>query len=412
MSLIAPNNRPRGGGQGKGGPRRQQNNKLYSHPLPLLLVPPPRTRTSLVTSRVLGLCGFSSITVENPHCEGVLDRATKSVWVTNKKDAMILWRRGFFGKGDLSRSEPSWYTRQVNARKEAAASGGKSLTSEEIREKRRAERKQFKLDRARALAQAAEEAENAFKEGRQANVVAIPSGATWKPQQSSVAEHVQAVPEAFLEEEDEELKEEEPLEDVEHLQLTLQEAFFLIWNFDCLTVFDPSFDEALTLEHIWDACQEAHWPSLPPSSLEALYAYAGRFDNPFLVNYVAYHHYRSLGWVVKGGIKFCVDLLLYKRGPVFQHAEFAIVVIPVYEDPEDKASSPYQLNNAEPFTWSWLSTINRVNAQVQKTLILTYVTIPARSRVDTALLDSPACLAHYSVRDVVLRRFIPARMRD
>lgn len=258
MSLIAPNNRPRGGGQGKGGPRRQQNNKLYSHPLPLLLVPPPRTRTSLVTSRVLGLCGFSSITVENPHCEGVFDRATKSVWVTNKKDAMILWRRGFFGKGDLSRSEPSWYTRQVNARNEAAASGGKcasdgvfscvstidlmlALTSEEIREKRRAERKQFKLDRARALAQAAEEAENAFKEGRQANVVAIPSGATWKPQQPSATEHVQAVPEAFPEEEDEELKEEEPLEDVEHLQLTLQEAFFLIWNFDCLTIFDPLF---------------------------------------------------------------------------------------------------------------------------------------------------------------------------
>lgn len=46
-----------------------------------------------------------------------------------------------------------------------------------------------------------------------------------------------------------------------------------------------------------------------------------RFDNPFLINYVVYHHYRSLGWVVKGGIKFCVDYLLYKRGPVFQHAE-------------------------------------------------------------------------------------------
>lgn len=45
---------------------------------------------------------------------------------------------------------------------------------------------------------------------------------------------------------------------------------------------------------------------------------------------------------------------------------FAIVVIPVYEDPEDQKSSPFELNNAEPFTWSWLSTINRVNSQVQK----------------------------------------------
>ena len=44
-------------------------------------------------------------------------------------------------------------------------------------------------------------------------------------------------------------------------------------------------------------------------------------DNPFLINYAVYHHYRSLGWVVRGGIKFCADFLLYKKGPVFTHAE-------------------------------------------------------------------------------------------
>lgn len=46
-----------------------------------------------------------------------------------------------------------------------------------------------------------------------------------------------------------------------------------------------------------------------------------RPDNPFLVSYAAYHHYRSLGWVVKTGIKFCCDWLLYKKGLVFSHAE-------------------------------------------------------------------------------------------
>lgn len=45
---------------------------------------------------------------------------------------------------------------------------------------------------------------------------------------------------------------------------------------------------------------------------------------------------------------------------------FAIVVCPVYEDPEDQDASPFNLNNASPFSWSWLSTINRVNSQVQK----------------------------------------------
>jgi tRNA-splicing endonuclease subunit Sen2 len=43
-------------------------------------------------------------------------------------------------------------------------------------------------------------------------------------------------------------------------------------------------------------------------------------DDPFLVSYVAYHHFRSLGWVVKPGIKFSCDWLLYRRGPVFSHA--------------------------------------------------------------------------------------------
>jgi tRNA-splicing endonuclease subunit Sen2 len=111
----------------------------------------------------------------------------------------------------------------------------------------------------------------------------------------------------------------------------------------------------------------------------------------------------------------------------------ALVVLPVYEDPEDQKSSSIDLQNSSPFAWSWLSTINRVNSQVQKvnpcspfvvrqtnfeyvffgqTLILVYVTIPAKSRLSLDVLLSPACLAHYSVREVILRRFIPARMRD
>lgn len=75
-------------------------------------------------------------------------------------------------------------------------------------------------------------------------------------------------------------------------------------------------EEPMTLENIWTAFQIAH---LPPQISNAPVPL--QFDNPFLVNYVVYHHYRSLGWVVKGGIKFCVDYLLYKRGPVFTHAE-------------------------------------------------------------------------------------------
>ncbi|KIL00730.1 hypothetical protein PAXRUDRAFT_821310 [Paxillus rubicundulus Ve08.2h10] len=407
MSLIQPASRSKS--HQKSSARRTENDRIYANPLPIILIEP--SQPSLL-HKALGLLGVSVTQVLNPHCEGVLDVATRSVWVLNMKDAMVLWQRGFFGKGDLSRSEPSWLARQINARKQAKQGG---MTSEEVTAKRRAERKQFKLDRAKAMAAAAAEAETAFQEGRVISTIyapdgtrMIPSAATWKPNR---APETQPDKSASIAEESDDEDEEEPIENVEHLQLTLQEAFFLLWNLDCLSVSNTQTGDPLTLSQVWNAFQNAHVPSpkLVPSPEPPQHRC---FDNPFLVNYVIYHHYRSLGWVVKSGIKFCVDYLLYKRGPIFAHAEFAIVVCPVYEDPADQESSPFNLQNASPFSWSWLSTINRVNSQVQKTLILSYVTIPARLRVSDAVLSSPACFAHYSIREVVLRRFIPARMRD
>jgi tRNA-splicing endonuclease subunit Sen2 len=113
------------------------------------------------------------------------------------------------------------------------------LTSEEITARRRAERKQFKLDRARAIAAVADEAETIFEiEGRVIQPAlsgpAIPSAATWRPSPQLIPENtILPTPEEEI------LDDEEPPENVEHLQLTLQEAFFLLWNLDCLTIFDP-----------------------------------------------------------------------------------------------------------------------------------------------------------------------------
>ncbi|KAK0202846.1 tRNA-intron endonuclease [Desarmillaria ectypa] len=381
----------------KGGGRRNDNNRIYPNPLPILFTDDsPKPIRS-----VLNLLGLSLARVETPHCEAIFDPTTCSVWVTNSSDALLLWRRGFFGKGDLSRSEPSWLARQKTMR-------GKQITSEEIREKRRAERKQFKLDRARAIAAVAAEAEAIFEsEGRVITPALsgpnIPSAATWKPTPATTDEPLPYLPLSSLKDVD-----EEELEDLEHLQLTLPEAFFLVWNFDCLTVLNPDTHEPMSLEQIWNTFQQVHlFPPIPNAPVQPL-----QFDNPFLINYVVYHYYRSLGWVVRGGLKFCVDYLLYKRGPVFSHAEFSVVIYPVYEDPVDQENSVLNVQNASPFAWSWLSTINRANTQVQKTLMLAYVTIPARSRLSTNVLESPACFSHYSVREVVVRRFIPARMRD
>lgn len=115
-------NRGRRSGPTKAAGRRNDNNRIYAHPLPLIFSSREPNSTSTFSSLLgsLGL-GGSRVEILNPHCEGVFDPATRSVWVTNAKDSRILWTRGFFGKGNLSRSEPSWLARQVNSRKDKAS---------------------------------------------------------------------------------------------------------------------------------------------------------------------------------------------------------------------------------------------------------------------------------------------------
>ena len=124
------------------------------------------------------------------------------------------------------------------------------ITAEEVTAKRRAERKQFKLDRARAIAAAAMEAEAAFATHgvvSSESTVVIPSAATWRPskpaQDSEVSsesgKHVSTTTDVGpVEEQPDDVVGE--LEDCEHLQLTLQEAFFLAWGLDCLSILSPT----------------------------------------------------------------------------------------------------------------------------------------------------------------------------
>ena len=99
--------------------------------------------------------------------------------------------------------------------------------------KRRAERKQFKLDRAAAIAAAARAAEMAFVEGREVDTnIVIPSAATWKPSNSLHEIDIDAPEE--LDGEDEE--DDPEYKSLEHLQLTLQEAFFLSCALGCFKI--------------------------------------------------------------------------------------------------------------------------------------------------------------------------------
>ncbi|PHH65636.1 hypothetical protein CDD81_1722 [Ophiocordyceps australis] len=197
---------------------------------------------------------------------------------------------------------------------------------------------------------------------------------------------------------------EESIVNKEHLQLTPQEAFFLSFGLGALRVSDGSSGQALSTTDMFRLFrQHSYFPSRDgpdDADLEP--------DDGFLVHYVVYHHFRSLGWVPRAGIKFGVDWLLYTRGPVFDHAEFGLVVVPSYSDDWWKLAG----KKAKEKTWAWLHSIVRVLSHVTKSLVLVYVEVPARPKFDEALeIGIAEALKLYKVREVMVRRWSSNRNR-
>ena len=102
-----------------------------------------------------------------------------------------------------------------------------------------------------------------------------------------------------------ELRKADPYPVDKHLQLTSEEATYLIMEQDVLQVSSPGGS---------------------PVDTETLWTHFLSTNNRFVEKYTAYRYYRSKGWVPKSGLKFGVDFLLYKRGPSFYHSSNAVVV--------------------------------------------------------------------------------------
>ena len=117
---------------------------------------------------------------------------------------------------------------------------------------------------------------------------------------------------------------------------------------------------------------------------------------------------------------FLVSYRIQLTSTWFLPPRFSIVVIPSYEDPQDELTCPYPRHPSSlPIDWVRFSSLNRVNTQVFKTVILCYVSIPSVERCDREnLLASPEKLVQgiregksFAIKDVAIRRWVPARMR-
>lgn len=496
-------------------PNRPRNakpnpNQIYSKPLPFTTFPLPtlipHNPFSILHLAVVFLSHYFNPPSSQPQPKlcGYYSQNTRSVHITDPIAIRFLWESGFFGKGSLSRSEPTWLDREMKR------VGLKTTdASENVTAARRAERRRFKQERARKEQAAIDEKlmeellvdqiasaqqcgdRKAGKPTLRSKYEGLAEAVLLSPTKQTFIgpTSVGSVPSSLSPNSDNrrgntvtarsdvidgaaisptqnplEKPSHPPVEDKEHLQLTSEESFYLSFALGVLDIYPES---STPNSHI-----DIHNPSTPISNpaLFSLFTADSTFlpspltsnmnpSSPFLLDYVTYHHFRSLGWVVRPGLKFGVTWLLYLRGPVFAHAEFAVVIRPAYTHPfwrenalrqkqhqqqllgstenvdsfHNISTSSDGLDNAEldiqseekQKDWHWLHSIQRVQAQVRKTLIIAWVEIPPPFTLSNSTqgpngspavgrdeLDIKALLKQYRVREMVFKRWIPNRSRD
>ncbi|KAI9822411.1 MAG: hypothetical protein M1827_000130 [Pycnora praestabilis] len=466
-------------------PQRPNYNQIHALPLPLVTYPLPtfipHNPLSIIqiVYKYVSQGLFPPSSHEAVQYKGLFSPETRSIHVTDPATVRAFWEKGFFGKGTLSRSEPSWLD------KEKRRKGlGVGETSEEVTRRRREGRKEFKKERAKKEREAIDEqlreegkahtirngvgkengnlapsvsgninglpvqailnntgSDESLSSYASANALAtsavnggseLHDGNKDSGSKSNSGKSVRFSPHiekrAFLTNESRTsidssnlsllpgMQEVKDMHNEEHLQLTLEEAFFLVYGVGVLAIFDQETGSVIPTSVLLPLFrQHSYFPPCSQNSLQP--------DDPFLVSYVVYHHFRSLGWVVRPGIKFGVDYVLYNRGPVFAHAEFAVIILPSYSHPywSDGSTRQKETLNKERKSWWWLHCVNRVQAQVRKSLVLVYVEIPPPMEHYDAVtkdangrdgIDFGMFLKQYKVREISLKRWIPNRSRD
>lgn len=109
--------------------RYAMNQQKYGTPLPILLpssplhpayVAPVQGNKQAKGSYLSAFVSTLSVSLSDekraivPRVKGVFDPVERCVIVEDREDMDILFQRGFFGKGTLSRSEPTWRERRLD----------------------------------------------------------------------------------------------------------------------------------------------------------------------------------------------------------------------------------------------------------------------------------------------------------
>ncbi|KFV88083.1 tRNA-splicing endonuclease subunit Sen2 [Struthio camelus australis] len=169
-----------------------------------------------------------------------------------------------------------------------------------------------------------------------------------------------------------------PFRIFEYLQLSLEEAFFLVYALGCLTIYYG--EEPLTILKLWEVFSE-----VKPN---------------FKTTYMAYHYFRSKGWVPKVGLKYGTDLLLYRKGPPFYHASYSVIA--------ELVDDNFEGSLRRPLSWKSLSGLNRTTVNASKELMLCYLIRP--SNMTEKEMSTPECMKR--IKELIVTRWVSSRERS
>lgn len=158
------------------------------------------------------------------------------------------------------------------------------------------------------------------------------------------------------------------------IQLTFEEAFFLFYKLKCIKISL----QGRCLENEVDL-----WRSIRS------------FKPNFATSYKAYSHLRSKNWIVRSGLQYGVDFVVYRHHPSLVHSEYAVLVQSIG-------------GNDRLRVWSDIHCSVRLTGSVAKTLLVLYV----NGIVNIEDMDLPLCLEDYTVEEQTIRRWSPELSRE
>uniref|UniRef100_A0A8D8YR05 tRNA-intron lyase n=1 Tax=Cacopsylla melanoneura TaxID=428564 RepID=A0A8D8YR05_9HEMI len=171
---------------------------------------------------------------------------------------------------------------------------------------------------------------------------------------------------------------EEPTTIVEEtVCLSLEEAFFLFYALNCLSIKHMTTNKMMSLDGFWKLCINA--------------------DPTFVEKYVTYHYFRSKGWIVKSGLNFGCDFAIYKRGPLYYHASCGIKIRNINNPNKPKLS------------WENLMGYCRATEAAKKGFVLCEVTWPSNVTTNTCNIKD---VRKFIVQHKILQRWTATEHRE